>query len=432
MPNSDGRSHLSFKRVLILGLVLVLLGCAGSMAVVEIWPSFAAQVANQLREIFGPRVVAGLETVLFQVQDTVKQWQYRVGGQQAEAPWEEQVTPQEVAPLTPSVTPPPPATRTPTPTVAAEPLATQAGSPAAEEERLTATASPPPSPTPYTWQLADLEPIGALEGEGTWQPYLYDQEGAVVAMRTFLQPDPARPYAIVGVVAFDLSRIRLHYVLGFSDPAPAGAAPHLGMIPEEDRAIGILLAAFNGGFRPENGMFGAMANGVVALPPVDDKATVGIYQNGDVRIGNWGKEILDTPELESWRQNCALVIEEGAISPLVYNDSIRDWGASISNSIVTRRSGIGLDSEAKTLYYFAGPSLSMPALADAMLAAGVHYGMLLDINNFWVHFTAFREQEGSLAAEPLLPNEMIDKIDRYLGASPVDFFYITLRENSEP
>ena len=116
----------------------------------------------------------------------------------------------------------------------------------------------------------------------------------------------------------------------------------------------------------------------------------------------------------------------------MYNNSITDWGASISNQIVTRRSSLGLDREAKILYYFAGPSLSMSVLANAMLAAGVQDGMLLDINHFWVLFTAIHSEEGKLVAEPLLPNDMIDHIDRYLGPSPADFFYITLLDNHQP
>jgi hypothetical protein len=51
--------------------------------------------------------------------------------------------------------------------------------------------------------------------------------------------------------------------------------------------------------------------------------------------------------------------------------------------------------------------------------------MLLDINHFWVHFTAIHAADGGLAAEPLLPGDMIDHVDRYLGPSPADFFYIT-------
>ncbi|MEN8173867.1 MAG: hypothetical protein ABFS03_13430, partial [Chloroflexota bacterium] len=191
-------------------------------------------------------------------------------------------------------------------------------------------------------------------------------------------------------------------------------------------------AAFNGGFRAVNGYYGAMADGITALPPMNEMATVGIYRSGKVQIGSWGEEINETSDLEAWRQNCRLIIDDGEISPLVHNDSIVDWGGTISNQIVTRRSGIGLDQEAETLYYFAGPSLSMPALADAMLAAGVHHGMLLDINHYPVHFTAIQNADGVLVAEPLLPKDMIDKIDRYLGPSPVDFFYVTLVENQLP
>jgi hypothetical protein len=288
--------------------------------------------------------------------------------------------------------------------------------------------SPTPSTTPYVWQPADLAPLGSLEGEGIWQAYLYDPQGNVIARRTFLQPDPARPYSIVAIVALDLSATQLHFVLGFTDPGLADGPKGDGLIPEAHRQPGRLVAAFNGGFRTANGLYGAMADGITPLPPVEGVATVGIYQDGRVRIGDWGEQIVDSAELVAWRQNCSLIMDGGEISPKVYNDSIVDWGGTISNQIVTNRSGMGIDEAEQTLYYFAGPSLSMPALADAMLAAGVHYGMLLDINNFWVHFTAIHEQDGSLAADPLLPDHMIDKIDRYLGASPVDFFYITVRE----
>jgi hypothetical protein len=116
----------------------------------------------------------------------------------------------------------------------------------------------------------------------------------------------------------------------------------------------------------------------------------------------------------------------------VYNNSTVDWGGTISNQIVTRRSGVGIDKEANTLYYFAGPNLSMPILADAMQASGSWYGMLLDINNFWVLFTAIHSEQGKLVADPLLPKEMTDRIDRYLGPSPADFFYVTAREHQQP
>ncbi len=427
----------SFKRILALILLAILFSCVGTVAVVEIWPSFGAQVANQMRGLFGPQVVAQIETIVFQVQDTVRHWYYQYGFEQAEAPWGSGAIPSE---LTPSVQipiekaslTPEPAKLTPIPSAATETPASMEQSEEPQDQLPTMTASPTPTPMPYVWRLSNLRPFGTLEGEGVWLPYLHDREGHVVAARTFLQPDPERPYAIVAVVAFDLTRTRLHFVLGFNEPSLPDGPKGNGLIPEKDREAGVLLAAFNGGFRAANGQFGAMADGIVALPPKSEMATVGIYRSGEVRIGSWGEDIDDTPDLQAWRQNCRLIIQDGKISLRVYNNSITDWGGSISNQIVTRRSSLGLDREAKTLYYFAGPSLSMPVLADAMLVAGVQHGMLLDINHFWVHFTAIHSEEGKLVAEPLLPNDMKDHIDRYLGPSPADFFYITALESHQP
>ena len=70
----------------------------------------------------------------------------------------------------------------------------------------------------------------------------------------------------------------------------------------------------------------------------------------------------------------------------------------------------------------------MPALADAMLACGVHYRDAAGYQQLLGPLHRHHEQEGDLIADPLLPETMIDKIDRYLGASAVDFFYLTLRK----
>jgi hypothetical protein len=435
-PENGVQRRRLLMRIFALVLLAALFSCVCTMAVVEVWPSFGAQVADLLRDHFGPQMVAQIETIVFQMQDTVNQWQYRFGVKQAEAPWSSGVDPSELTPH--ALVSNEEASRTPEPANSTLSPAAD-GTPASmghsqdiQDLLPTMTAGPTPTPTPYVWQLSALIPFGSIEGEGSWLPYLYNQEGDVVAARTFLQPDPERAYAIVAVVAFDLTRTRLNFVLGFNEPSLPGGPKGDGLIPEEDRKAGVLLAAFNGGFRAANGQFGAMEDGIVALPPIDEIATVAIYRNGEIRIGSWGEDINDTQDLQAWRQNCPLIIQNGEISQRVYNNSITDWGASISNNIVTRRSSLGLDREAKTLYYFAGPSLSMPVLAEAMLAAGVHSGMLLDINNFWVHFTAFRSEDGNLVAEPLLPNHMIDNVDRYLGPFAADFFYIVTVEGQPP
>ena len=103
-----------------------------------------------------------------------------------------------------------------------------------------------------------------------------------------------------------------------------------------------------------------------------------------------------------------------------------DWSGSVHDEIVTWRSGLGLRADGRVLYYFAGPSLHMPSLAEAMLAVGVAQGMLLDINPSWVQFAAIAAPDGELVATPLLTE--MPHPDRYLNryGSERDFFYLTV------
>jgi hypothetical protein len=229
----------------------------------------------------------------------------------------------------------------------------------------------------------------------------------------------------VAVVAFDLTHTRLHYVLGSQEPSLPKGPRGTGKIAPEDKTPGVLLSTFNGGFKATHGQFGAMENGVVALPPREGLGVVAIYQDGHVQIGEWGTDIVtQTNNMIAWRENGRLIIQQGKITPRVYSNLISDWGGTIDGKIVTWRSALGLSADGNTLYYFAGPSLSMPALAKAMMAVGTFQGMLLDINAYWVHFAAIRADGDKLTADPLLP-EMKQAKDRYLSPYSRDFFYVT-------
>jgi hypothetical protein len=299
----------------------------------------------------------------------------------------------------------------------------------------TATSLPPtatplptetPVPTPTPWQPANLTPLGTLAGEGVWSPYVaHPQTGHAVAYRTFLQPDPERPFTVVAVVAFDLTAADLNFVLGSEEPSLPGGVHGNGRLPADDKVAGILLAAFNGGFMATHGEYGAMAQGLEVLPPKDGLATVALGPDGRLQIGKWGEEILPENDYLFCRQNAYLVVQNGAITPETEANSLYYWSGSINNEVVTWRSGLGLSADGRTLYYFAGPSLNMPALGHTMVTAGVHQGMLLDINHHWVHFTTFQPEGDELSATPLLEG-MSNQPDRFLRQYQRDFFYITL------
>jgi hypothetical protein len=292
-------------------------------------------------------------------------------------------------------------------------------------QALTSAPAPTQTPTQEPWLPGIVPPLGNTPGEGIWIPYMQDQSNTIFAFKTFLQPDDQRPYVVVGVVAFDLSRIQLHYQLGLLEPDVPDKHLSTGQIPSVDLQPGILLAAFNGGFKTLHGHYGIFVDGVEMIPPIDKMGTIAIYQDGSVRIGEWGSDLNYTPDLVVYRQNCPLMVHNGEINPLVYNNSVNDWGGTFSGNIITFRSGIGISQDGETLFYFAGNGLNMPALAKAMLDAGSYQAMQLDINSYYVLFTKFEFRDDRWTADPLLPKDMVDNLDRFLSVYPHDFFYIT-------
>ena len=130
----------------------------------------------------------------------------------------------------------------------------------------------------------------------------------------------------------------------------------------------------------------------------------------------------------AWRQNGPLVIQDGSINPHTLDTAPQDWGYSLNGATVVWRSGLGISADGQTLYYVAGPHLTMPALAGALAATGATQAMQLDINNFWVHFDAIQTANGALQAVPLLDG-MQNSVGRYLQAYPRDFFYVTANGN---
>ncbi|MBT3392084.1 MAG: hypothetical protein HN413_16925 [Chloroflexi bacterium] len=411
---SKNRVIRGWKRGLLAAILVIGLSLGGLFAGTSIWPSLGSQGAQVLRQIFGNPFVAELEMFVFGVQDTVKSWEYDLGLAEPAAPW---VAPEgDAAPFI--QTPTPSRVRTSS-TAIVKPL---------ESENTPTPSTPTFTPTPevLAWPPKPMTPLGTIDGEGVWSAYIDD-----VAYRAFLQPDPERPYSVVAVIAIDLTRVQLHYVLGSIEPKFADEtvqAERSGRIPDEDRIPGNLLAAFNGGFQAQHGNFGAMSGGVVAIPLQEGLGMVAIREDGAVFMGEWGVDITAADDLIAWRQNGPLVVQAGALTPHVFSFSPKDWGYTINDVSPTWRSGLALNAARQILFYVAGPSLTVEALGKSMLAAGANFGMQLDINPYWVHFTPFVVEDGILVPDPLFPDSMNENIDRYLNTYSHDYFYITVKE----
>jgi hypothetical protein len=408
------------RAALAILLIGGLLGASG-WAVLARRPDLAGAGADLLRQAFGDHVVAQLETSVFSTLDRGHGLMYQLGAAQPAAPW-------DTGPA--SAVGAPPLAITPIPPLARDLLAGPPGTSA-----LAPSPSTAPLPTPRAtaavsatlpgWQLPALPILGSIPSAGQWSPYLRDAAGQVVAARAFLQPDPDRPYAVAAIVAFDLHATRLHFVLGSDEPHSTVALRRTGTIPAADRAPGVLLAAFNGGFKARHGHFGAMVDGTTVLPPIDGFGTVTIARDGQVRIGAWGADITADQALLAWRQNGPLVIQHGQITPHTADVTSRDWGIILNGVTAVWRSGLAISADGRTLYYVAGNNLTLPVLARTLAATGASAAIQLDINVGMVHFDAFHPGPAGLAPAPLFDSMKGQTDGRFLAGDTRDFFYVT-------
>jgi len=415
-------------------LAIILIVCLGSISVgysaIQLWPDFGGQGAELLRNLFGDQVVASLETTIFQAQDRANGVTYQLGAVSPAAPWDAAPPTTTGAPVS--------LAKSPLRTSARAQPRNNARIPSALSSSVPAATIPPSPPRPTraipatspVWRLPTLPIWGTIAAVGQWSAYLRNASGQVVAERAFLQPDPGRPYAVAAVVAFDLQATRLHVVLGADEPRSPVFVRRTGAIPAADRTPGVLLAAFNGGFKARHGHFGVMIDGTTVLPPLDGFGTVAIYRDGQVRIGAWGTAITATPDLQAWRQNGPLVIENGQINPHTADTASRDWGIILNGVTAVWRSGLAISPDRRTLYYVAGNSLTLPMLTRALAATGASAAIQLDINIGMVHFDAIQSTPSGLVPAPLFANMHSQRDDRFLSSDTRDFFYVTAYDGS--
>jgi len=402
------------RGLIIISLIgLVILG-SGAFYVASQNPIIAAQIADVLRQTIGNEAVANLETMMFTMQDNVRQLEYQVTGKKAASPWSLTPVPTQVVEVTPTLPAPPPNPSQPQPTPVTK-----------SNINLVGVSWPPQNIT---------NRAGALEDEGIWTPYIYDSSGRVAAYRTFLQPDKDRPYVVTAVVVFNLNVTRLGYVIGTKEPASAANLYRSGSIPNNDKQPGVLLAAFNGGFQAQHGQFGVMYEGNIVLSGREGMGTLLLYKDGRVNLTTWDKKFYDTTEIRSWRQNGPLLVQNGEINPDTNTtDKIKSvdyWGATVDGNAVTWRSGIGLSANKQFLYYVVGPGLTVPTLAHVLKTAAAKEAMQLDINPYWVQFISVNVVNKQLKANPLWP-DMSNYQERYLGSHTSDYFYV-VSQNPEP
>jgi hypothetical protein len=414
-PRSRRRSWL--RIILVAGFIgLILLG--GLVVIPVVSPATGAALADDLRAIFGPEFVAQLESASFKVQDTVNRVRYQASGGQAQLNWDQSAVTNTLQIKRPAKVASTPAPKTTTTNPKTKPSL---------QPVLVATAQPA-TPSDYTVVTAP-SPANLA-----WQPYGPLVNGDPVLARSFINPDPDRPYAQAALVRIDLSQIQMHLMPGTIEPVASKPIPGFkrpGTIPIADQNPDALLAAFNGGFKAIHGHYGMMVDGTTLITPTAGLATIALLPDGTVQIGEWGRDITTTESLVWYRQNCPLLVDEGQINPHVVDENRKEWGYTVKNLDTTWRSGVGITQDGHYLIYAAGNSVTVQSLAQALQQAGAYYAMQTDINGFYTRFVTYQPAGNAKTAYPLVANKLLKEMsgdpELFLHPYDRDFFYLTLK-----
>ena len=350
---------------------------------------------DTVRSVVGPAPIAWLEETFFGARDVVRRAGYQISGK---------------APAVAAVA----AETTPSPPLDASAAGDDGG-------------YWPPARLPSIWQQPEA-------GEGVWEPvnlsFLKKLPGATdppaYFYRTWIKPDPKRPYAPVLIVALDMRQLELNMEGGVEDPMPLTGTKSFGRIPREPEVLSRVVGAFNGAFKTTHGAYGMMVNRRVLLPPKPGAATVVVTEDHRVGLGAWGPSEQIPDELISFRQNLDPLVLDGKFNP----SGRLQWGYQLAgHSVLTERSGVCVTRPGH-FFYFWGDDLSGVTLGKAMVQAGCVAGMHLDMNpkHTGFVFTDIRDIKKKDYDARLLSPQMEILPERYIEWSPKDFFYILLRD----
>jgi hypothetical protein len=301
--------------------------------------------------------------------------------------------------------------------------------PLLDASELVASQTWPPPPVPSLWTKPK-------PGEGQWQavwyPFLKPVPGtspaaaAAYFYKTFIRPDPERPYAEVVLIAMDMRELELGIQAGFEDPQPAVGPPGEGRLPQDRHVLDRVVGTFNGAFKSTHGDYGMMVNRRLLVPPVSGSATVILTDSGDVGMGNWPQTSEIPADIRSFRQNLDPLVEDGRINP---SGRIL-WGWQLQGtSVMTQRTALCVTPQGHLFYAFAKES-NAPTLARALRQAGCSYAMHLDMNpgHCGFVFTNIVDAKKGVFNLELADPDMKLPPARFVTWSAKDFFYVMMRD----
>ncbi len=263
----------------------------------------------------------------------------------------------------------------------------------------TTSTTPPSAPGILAPILSSPAPLTsivspALSNEGLWTPVGRMVGNNYALYITYLRPEANKPLS--GIAWMDP---KLLFATLYSGSISPGGYGWKYTAPIEPPQQVNLVAAFNGGFKMADSGGGYFSEGKLVDPLRVGSASLVIYKDGTITVGQWGRDVSMTPNVVAVRQNLGLLVDHGQAVPGLNPNDIIQWGSTLGNIPNVWRSGVGI-TQSGALVYVAGPDLTIVDLAQLMVAAHIYTGMELDINPYWPCFAYYTPVAPSTIATP--------------------------------
>ena len=268
-----------------------------------------------------------------------------------------------------------------------------------------------------------------LPGEGVWHAAgRTNANGTPALYEAFVRPNAVNTSYVVGVAWMDPTMLQAQLYSG--SQIPGTQAHWQRTAPVTAGASKSIVAAFNAGFRMGDANGGYYTQGRTIIPLRTGAASAVIFKDGTMTVGQWGRDVSMSHQVEAVRQNLDLIVDNARPVAGLNNPNAQAWGKTLGGSFSVWRSGMGVTSSG-ALIYVGGPSLSISDLANVLVRAGAVRAMELDINTDWVQFSAYTGALNSPVnggnGVRLLPSMLGSPSQYFSSWWARDFFTMSLR-----
>lgn len=255
--------------------------------------------------------------------------------------------------------------------------------PSVATNSLVATSAAPPLTTLASPVNISPFVMPAVTGEGIYHPAGRTVQGHSAIFTTTIRP-PNNPTTVAGVAWIDPKLLSARLYSGSLSP---GGFFWKYTAPISRAASQTLVAAFSGGFLLKDSHGGYLSEGHLVAALVPGAASLVIYRDGSITVGQWGRDVAMNSNVVAVRQNLTLLVDHGApVAGLQVNDTSQ-WGSALNHVVDTPRSGLGVTSDG-ALVYVEG-KMDIVDLARLLVRAGAVRAMVLDMNPLWPVFATY-------------------------------------------